>query len=359
MKISPAGQPRTVAEVTAVIPCFNYGHYLEHAVRSVLGQADVRARVIIVDDASTDDSLAVARRLAGADPRITVIAHAVNQGHIRTYNDGLDAVETDYVTLLSADDLVAEGALGRATALMTAHPRVGMVYGRPVEFSGEPPTTRQTGLAPHTWTQWTGQEWLALACLRGRCFILSPEVVMRTAVVRQIGGYNRDLPKSGDLEYWLRTAARWDVGRINGRVQAYYRQHDTNMHAVALPSMAADIRHRALAFDYLVGADYASTAGNGARLVRRARTALAREAVLLSMRELDAGGSLVTATELRAAALDVRPRHRGGWRLRRLDKRLRRAWQGSAPNGTQKALETARVFADRVRWRLWALTGVS
>lgn len=359
MRLSPARPARREAEVTAVIPCFNYGHYLEQAVRSVLDQAQVRARVIIVDDASTDGSLAVARRLAETDARITVIAHALNRGHIATYNDGLDAVQTDYVTLLSADDLLADGALGRATALMAAHPRVGMVYGRPIEFSGEPPTTEPAGRTPQSWTRWSGQEWLALACLRGRCFILSPEVVMRTSAMRQIGGYNRELPKSGDLEYWLRTAARWDVGRVNGRVQAYYRQHAANMHAVALPSMAADIRHRALAFDYLAGADYAQTAANGARLVRRARTALAREAVLLCMRELDAGGSLVAATELRAAALDVRPAHRGDWRLRRLDRRLSRAWRGERPKRSQRTLEQVRIFADRVRWRIWALTGVS
>lgn len=359
MKISPARPSRAAAEVTAVIPCFNYGHYLEQAVRSVLDQSDVRARVIIVDDASTDDSLAVARRLAGTDDRITLIAHALNRGHIATYNDGFDAVQTEYVTLLSADDLLAPGALGRATALLAAHPRVGMVYGRPIEFSGEPPTTDIDGLTPHTWTRWRGQEWLWLACLRGRCFILSPEVVMRTTAMRQIGGYNPALPKSGDLEYWLRTAARWDVGRVNGRVQAYYRQHAANMHAVALPSMAADIRHRKLAFDYLAGSDYAQTATNGPRLVQSARTALAREAVLLCMRELDAGGSLVAATELRAAALDVRPAQRGDRRLRRLDRRLRRAWRGARPNRTQRALEQVRIFVDRVRWRIWALTGVS
>jgi hypothetical protein len=358
MRITLPRPARRAPGVTAVIPCYNYGHYLEQAVRSVLDQDDVLARVIIVDDASTDDSLTVARRLADADPRITVIAHPHNRGHITTYNDGLDAVETDYVTLLSADDLLAEGALGRATALLAAYPRVGMVYGRPVEFTGDPPT-ETTGLTPYTWTRWRGSEWLALSCLRGRCFILSPEVVMRTIAVRQIGGYNHNLPKSGDLEYWLRTAARWDVGRINGRVQAYYRQHDTNMHAIALPTMAADIRHRALAFEYLAGRDYAGTAANGPRLVARARAGLAREAALLCMRELDGGGNLEMAAELWAAALDVRPARSGAWRLWRLEKRVRRARTGRAPKRSQRGIEHVRIFADRVRWRLWALTGVS
>jgi hypothetical protein len=359
MKLSLAQPSSGDAGVTAVIPCYNYGHYLGQAVDSVLSQPDVSARVIIVDDASTDDSLAVARQLADADPRITVIAHEVNQGHIATYNDGLYAVETTYLTLLSADDLLAAGSLGRAAALMEAHPTVGMVYGQPVEFSGAPPSTPRSGRAPDTWIRWGGREWIRIACLRGRCFILSPEVVMRTEAVREIGGYNSGLPKSGDLEYWLRTASRWDVGRINGWVQAYYRQHETNMHVTTLPSMAADIRHRVLAFEYLLGTDFARAATNGPQLFRRACTALARESLMLAMRELDAGGNIGTAADLRAAAVDVMPPVDRTMRMRRLDSRFRRAAGGVPPSNAQHFLENLRSLADRVRWRIWVHTGVS
>jgi glycosyltransferase involved in cell wall biosynthesis len=55
--------------VTVVIPCHRHGRYLDAAVGAVLAQDDVDAQVIIVDDASPDDSLAVARRLA-ADERV-------------------------------------------------------------------------------------------------------------------------------------------------------------------------------------------------------------------------------------------------------------------------------------------------
>jgi glycosyltransferase involved in cell wall biosynthesis len=368
------------AGVTAVIPCFNYGHYLPQAVASVLDQPGVDARVIVVDDRSTDDSLAVARALAAADPRITVIAHQENRGHIATYNDGLAAVDTEYVTLLSADDLVAPGALGRATALMAAHPRVGMVYGQPVEFVGSPPPGDRDGRAPYTWTRWRGRAWTAVAARRGRCFILSPEVVMRTAVVREIGGYNPLLPKSGDLEYWLRTANRWDVGRVNGRVQAFYRQHEANMHATILPSMADDYRHRLLAFRYLSGTD-------SAHLVDRARRALAREALGVALRDLDAAAPASTAPasgaaasadenrhaenrhventhaetarELRGAAVEIWPAAASGRRARVLDSRLRDSGLRRRPARGHRLRSAARNLADRARWRFWVLTGVS
>ncbi|GAB2457920.1 hypothetical protein GCM10027029_19870 [Conyzicola lurida] len=343
LPVGVAGAPT----VSAVIPCFNYGHYLPQAVASVLDQPGVAARVIVVDDCSTDDSLAVARALAAADPRVTVLAHPQNRGHIQTYNDGLDLVDTEFVTLLSADDLVAPGALGRAVSLMAAHPRVGMVYGQPVEFVGEPPAGDRDGGAPYTWTRWRGTEWIRIATRRGRCFILSPEVVMRTEAMRQIGGYNPLLPKSGDLEYWLRTATHWDVGRVNGRVQAFYRQHEANMHATILPSMAADYRHRLLAFRYLEGTPAAA-------LVGRARRALAREALGVALRELDADGRAEVARELRAAAVEISPAAASTRRARVLDSRLRR---GSTPGHRLRA--AARDLADRARWRFWVLTGVS
>jgi hypothetical protein len=352
-----------MAGVTAVIPCYNYGHYLPHAVESVLDQPGVEARVIIVDDCSTDDSLAVAVRLASRDPRIMVIAHAVNAGHIATYNDGLAAVTTEYLTLVSADDLVAPGALSRAVELMNAHPRVGMVYGQPVEFTTEPPTSDRDSRAPLTWTRWRGAEWIRIACRRGRNFILSPEVVMRTTVVRQIGGYNAALPKSGDLEYWLRTASQWEVGRVNGRVQAFYRQHGGNMHEREYSTMAADLEHRLLAFRFLESTGLSP-------LVRFARRALSREAIGSAIRELETGGNPRVAGDLLAAAVDIRPAAASSRRMRRLQAMLHGAASAGAARSAldrstvarspfRRPVGYLRSIADRVRWRLWVHTGVS
>ena len=73
-----------------VVPHYNYGRYLPVAVESVLAQDGVDVDVIIVDDASTDGSLEVARRLAATDDRIALVEHEVHQRHIRT------AVGRDY-----------------------------------------------------------------------------------------------------------------------------------------------------------------------------------------------------------------------------------------------------------------------
>ena len=103
-----------MASVDVVIPCYNYGHFLRSCVGSVLSQAGVEVRALVIDDQSSDSSQAVGEELAAADPRVHFRRHAVNRGHIATYNEGLlEWASADYCLLLSADDLLVPGARAR------------------------------------------------------------------------------------------------------------------------------------------------------------------------------------------------------------------------------------------------------
>src|SRR6516164_4974108 len=88
IKTQPYGLQRR-AEVCVVIPVFNYGRYLESCLRSALGQEGVDLTILVLDDASTDDSLSIAHRIADEDSRVRVIAHKDNMGHIPTVNEGI------------------------------------------------------------------------------------------------------------------------------------------------------------------------------------------------------------------------------------------------------------------------------
>ena len=360
MRIHRAKASTELASVTAVIPCYNYGKYLPHVVQSVLSQERVNANIIIVDDASTDGSLDVAKSLAAADSRITVIGHDLNMGHIATYNDGLARVESEFVTLVSADDLLSPGALSRATDLMMAHSRVGLVYGLPVEFHGdETPADRTAPQSGSSWTLWTGREWLRLACLRGRNFIFSPEAVMRTAAMRQIGPYNAELPHSADFEYWLRTAVNWDVGRINGPAQAYYRVHGSNMHLTNFGTMQVDLEHRLAAFQVLGTSEVVDQLPEGPDLLQRARRGLCREALLLAERTLDSGGPTDIALSFLQVARCAYPSAATTFRGRTVHCRLRRALRGKGPARIQSLVEGCRFQLNRVRWVAWRKVGIS
>jgi Glycosyl transferase family 2 len=262
--------------VSVVIPCYRYGRFLPACVQSVLEQDGVDVRVLIIDDASPDDSAQVAARLAAEDDRIEVRTHRVNQGHIATYNEGLlEWAEGDYSVLISADDLLTGGSLARACAVMEANPNIGFVYGHAAYWHDDRPLPtariRSTGT-----TIWPGLEWLRIVCGLAHTPVTSPEVVVRTSVQKHIGGYLPELPHTGDAEMWMRFAAHSDVAYVKGADQAYYRIHATNMTTERVPLV--DLRQRKAAYDALFDA-YSDRIPNAERLARRASRKMAKEAL--------------------------------------------------------------------------------
>ncbi|MGA9860218.1 MAG: glycosyltransferase family A protein [Solirubrobacteraceae bacterium] len=240
--------------VSVVVPAYNYARYLTECAQSVLGQRDVDVSLIIVDDCSTDETPRVTAELA-ADPRVTVLRNDPNLGHIPSVNRGLERVDGDFTVKLDADDLLAPGALARATALLDAQPGVSFVYGRPRHFTGAVP--RQIDLPPLSWTVWPGSDWLARLCRTGVNAISQPEVVIRTASLRGALPIRTDLPHTSDMHLWMQLASIGDVARINGPAQGYYREHDASMQRTVNSGTAFDLRARRAAFD----AAFAGVAG--------------------------------------------------------------------------------------------------
>jgi glycosyltransferase involved in cell wall biosynthesis len=126
-----------VSSVDVIVPCYRYGHFLRECVESVLSQTDVDDRVLIIDDASPDNTAEVAAELVREDPRVTCIRHSENKGHIGTYNQGIKWASADYMLILSADDYLLPGALSRAAHLMDAHPEVGFTFGNVMELNDD------------------------------------------------------------------------------------------------------------------------------------------------------------------------------------------------------------------------------
>jgi predicted O-linked N-acetylglucosamine transferase (SPINDLY family)/glycosyltransferase involved in cell wall biosynthesis len=95
--------------VTVVIPCYNAASYLPGAVRSVIAQDGPCTEIIIVDDASTDDTAALAEALARDVSSIRVIRLPANFGVARARNAGLREATGKYICFLDADDEYAPG----------------------------------------------------------------------------------------------------------------------------------------------------------------------------------------------------------------------------------------------------------
>jgi hypothetical protein len=287
--------------VTVLITCYNYGRFLNQCVASVLAQEGVNVRVIIVDDASTDNSAQIAAVLVQQDPRIRLISLSQNVGMIPAVNLGLQHVDGDYFVKLDADDMLAPGSLQRSVALLKRYPNIGFVYGWPRHFTGDAPRCSSAGYSRWTagalveWlvtrgcpnsTVWRGFDWLELRYRRACNCIRQPEAVIRCSVLRTVGSYNPKLPHTSDLEMWLRLAAVSDVGRINRSDQGYYRVHPDSMQHTVNAGLLTDLVGRKDAFlsDALAPFTRNSKSESLEEIVRRE---LALQAVVAASAEYD------------------------------------------------------------------------
>jgi glycosyltransferase involved in cell wall biosynthesis len=274
-----------MSTVDIVVPCYNYARYLRTCVSSVLTQGDVDVRVLVIDDASSDETARVGAELAAADSRVEFRRHEVNRGHITTYNEGLlNWSRSDYCVLLSADDMLTPGSLGRAVSIMDSDPKIGMVYGPTVHFRDEKELPE---FRSGTWdfSKWSGSEWLERRCRDGHNVITSPEVVVRGSIQRSVGGYNPELPHAGDLEMWLRIAAVSDIAYVRRVPQAFYRVHSASMMRSKYNGQLLDLYQRKAVFEFFF--KHYGNNGNRKHLHDEARRALAREALWDACRAYD------------------------------------------------------------------------
>jgi len=297
-----------VPTVDVIVPCYNYGRFLASCVESVLSQHGCEVRVLIIDDASTDDSLAIARALAAAEPRIEVRAHESNRGHIATYNEGIAWLSADYMLLLSSDDLLAPGAFARAIGLMEADRNIGFVYGTSVRFSEEAQVAaamagQSTDASP---TVEAGIAFVRKFCAVPVNTVETATAVVRTSLQKRVGGYRPELPHSGDMEMWLRLAAHADVGFVPA-VQAFTRIHAKNMHhGYKANGNREDIRQRRIVFRTFFAADGRDLNARPA-LEALALRSLAEEMLWAAARAFDEGATADLVRELRDEAREICP----------------------------------------------------
>ncbi len=132
--------------LSVVMPNYNHGRFITRAVEAVFLQSRPPDEFLIVDDASTDDSVAVIQGLQKRFPAIRLLRNAGNLGMHRTFNYGVEQVSGDYVHGAAADDYVLPGFYEQAMALAERHRGVGIVSGHQVaiDLSGDRKAPGQT-----------------------------------------------------------------------------------------------------------------------------------------------------------------------------------------------------------------------
>lgn len=234
--------------IDILIPSYQYGRYLRDCVNSVLGQGIENVRILILDNASTDDSVEVARQLAAQDTRIEVRTREANLGLMATFNEGVDWASSPYFMIICADDLSAPGALARAISFMDQNPNVGFIVGRELEHRQGDPLPRIDPSAPSEWRVSSGHDFLWERCREPASYLALGTMVVRTSVQKKAKHYKAHLTYTEDVEMMLRLACYGDVAETSA-VQGIRRLHGLNLSDQHVTDRKSDLVYRKAAFD--------------------------------------------------------------------------------------------------------------
>lgn len=187
--------PRATYDV--VIPCHNRAHVVADAVASVLAQNPPPARVIVVDDGSSDDSPAVLRALAKAHPLVVAIVLPRNVGASQARNTGAGLSRADWIAFLDSDDVWLPGA-ARALLEDTAQGTADVVVGHFARVEGDAlPQAAECG--------WDGD------CIRAGLAsggVIGPSwSIVRRATVEAVSGFDPSFHNCNDWDFYTRAAA--------------------------------------------------------------------------------------------------------------------------------------------------------
>ena len=204
--------------VTVYILSHNYGRFLAQAVDSVFQQSYSDWELIIVDDGSTDETLALAQQYAGMHPdRIRVLHHSSPQGLQACANSALEAARGEYVIRLDADDFLDESALLVLATFLDHHPDIGLVYPNYIYVD------EQGGVLGLENRKRIGKEARLLDLpAQGAC------TMVRKRILKNIGGYNESYDAQDGYELWLKVLHRFQVANVSTPL-FYYRQHEDSV----------------------------------------------------------------------------------------------------------------------------------
>ena len=212
--------------VSFIIASYNYARYVGQAIDSLLQQTFKDLEVIVIDDCSSDNSREVLEGYRN-DPRVRLVFHEVNKGHIYTRNEGLRLARGEYVAVMDSDDYCHRNdAVERHVAILDEHADVGFVYSAYELVDENSEAFRLFQPWPQDFVRGGLDEFRELVY---RNYIPHTGTLVRRSLLDRLGhAYDPVLPHSADWDIWLRLCTIGRVGYLSTPYYAY-RIHRASM----------------------------------------------------------------------------------------------------------------------------------
>ena len=196
--------------VSVLMAVYNGERFVKQAVQSVLEQTCQRWELIIVDDCSTDGTFAILEEYALTHPAIHLLKTGTNKGQTFCLNYGLARARGEYLARLDADDLMVRDRLEKQVQFLDDHPGVVLVgsFVETIENTLESNNERNC-----IYSVPCGNAALRKAFKRINPFFHS-SVMVRTAQLKLLGGYDPAFHFAQDYELWLRIARMGEIANL-------------------------------------------------------------------------------------------------------------------------------------------------
>jgi glycosyltransferase involved in cell wall biosynthesis len=180
----------TSPKITVLLPVYNCELYIQTAVESILNQTFSDFEVLIIDDASTDGTVAILKNIL--DPRIQLIQKPKNSGYTNSLNYGLKIAKGEYIARMDADDISYPERFAKQIAYLETHPEV-LVCGTTYKIVGN---DKRITLPEH-------HEAIKIGLLWGNC-ISHPSVMIRKKVLEDYAiEYDTSKEPAEDYHMWI------------------------------------------------------------------------------------------------------------------------------------------------------------
>lgn len=213
--------------MTVAIPTYNRAGLLRLSLESVVSQDYPDFGVLVIDNASTDDTEAVVRSFG--DPRVKYVRNETNIGLFRNCNKAIALNASPYLTILEDDDTLLPGFIGESVKVLDAHPGAGFsfVQSRCIRMDGAPVQGLDKRLVSDSIPEGIidGLDYLHQIVAGRKWIIRFSTVMMRATALEAVGPFDTPHAKrSLDLNLYLRLAARFSMVSIR-QVLAQVRFH--------------------------------------------------------------------------------------------------------------------------------------
>ena len=229
--------------VSIIIPTYNSSKYIEDALNSVITQDYVNKEIIIVDDGSSDDTIA---KLTPYLDEIKIIKQK-NMGSGAARNNGLENSNGKYIAFLDSDDLWLPGKLSAQIEYLEEHPDVKLVYGSWDSFKNDPvqeiKSLSNTAITS-TEIDRESSGWIYDKLIED-CIVWTSTVVMHRELLTTVGYFDVNLRRGQDYDYWLRVSRVTQIHKLLNLVSLY------RIHNESITRRPLDINYGFLIFDKL------------------------------------------------------------------------------------------------------------